>query len=301
MATTPDLAELLPSWLRHLRAERKSPKTIQLYQAGAEQYLQWCSNRAPGEIPRLDRASVDGFVSHLLDLGRAPATAHAYQKALRQFAHWLVDEGELDADPLLGIRPPKVDVPVTPTLSVEQLRALVKACEGKTLRDRRDEAMIRLMVETGVRAGECVALKVGDIDLDRGLVLVRRGKGGKGRVIPFGPQCARSLDRYLRARRAHPRAAEAPLWVGEGGHQFGYHGLSRALKRRAAMAGLQGFTPHVLRHTAAARWLAKGGSEGGLMAVAGWARRDMIDRYVIAVRSELAAQEARELGLGDDL
>jgi hypothetical protein len=55
----------------------------------------------------------------------------------------------------------------------------------------------------------------------------------------------------------------------------------------------------VLRHTACHRWLAAGGSEGGLMAVAGWARRDMLDRYAAATASERAAAEAKGLDLGD--
>jgi len=55
----------------------------------------------------------------------------------------------------------------------------------------------------------------------------------------------------------------------------------------------------VLRHTAASRWPAAGGSEGGLMAVAGWTRRDMIDRYTAATARERAADEARSLNLGD--
>ena len=57
--------------------------------------------------------------------------------------------------------------------------------------------------------------------------------------------------------------------------------------------------PHVLRHTAATRRLAAGGSVGGLMAVAGWTRRDMIDRYTAATAAERAADEARTHGLGD--
>ena len=65
------------------------------------------------------------------------------------------------------------------------------------------------------------------------------------------------------------------------------------------MAGLNGFHPHLLRHTAASRWLAAGGSEGGLMAVAGWSTRDMIDRYTRATAAERAAAEARGLNLGD--
>jgi site-specific recombinase XerD len=128
---------------------------------------------------------------------------------------------------------------------------------------------------------------------------VRRGKGFKGRLAPFGDQTARAIDRYLRARRTH-RLAETPaLWLGDRGKSLEYYGLHSALKYRAQLAGLTGFHPHLLRHTAASRWLAAGGSEGGLMAVAGWSTRDMIDRYTRATASERAAAEARNLGLGE--
>jgi integrase len=75
--------------------------------------------------------------------------------------------------------------------------------------------------------------------------------------------------------------------------------IRKALKDRADRAGLSSFHPHLLRHTAATRWLRAGGSEGGLMAVAGWSTRSMIDRYTGASASERAATEARGLGLGD--
>ena len=68
---------------------------------------------------------------------------------------------------------------------------------------------------------------------------------------------------------------------------------------RAEMAGVKGFHPHMLRHTAAHRWLAKGGSEGGLMAVAGWTRPDMLLRYTKAQASARAAEEAQRLNLGE--
>lgn len=75
--------------------------------------------------------------------------------------------------------------------------------------------------------------------------------------------------------------------------------MHAALKYRAQLAGLTSFHPHLLRHTAASRWLAAGGSEGGLMAVAGWSTRDMIDRYTKSTAAERAAAEARGLGLGE--
>jgi len=117
--------------------------------------------------------------------------------------------------------------------------------------------------------------------------------------VPFGPQTARAIDRYLRLRRSHVRAASPKLWLGHAGKDLAYSGLYIALRRRADAAGVKGFHPHRLRHTGASRWLAAGGSEGGLMAVAGWSSRAMIDRYAGAAAASRAADEARALGLGD--
>jgi integrase/recombinase XerD len=293
----PDLAALLKSWELHLRAERKSAETVKLYVGGVRYFLAWCEETATAAA--LDRPTVAAFVADLLDAGREATTARAYQLSCRRFAAWLVEEEELDADPLAGMKPVKLDTKVVPVLTGAQLKALIAACAGKTLRDRRDEALVRLLAETGIRAGEAVAMGVADVDLATGTALVRRGKGGKGRLVPFGPQTGRAIDRYLRARRAHRLAGTPALWVGERGKAFAYYGLRKALVARAELAGIKGFHPHVLRHTAASRWLAAGGSEGGLMAVAGWSQRAMVDRYVAATRAELAADEARRLGLGD--
>ena len=299
MATPPppDLAVLLPSWELALRAERKSPQTVKTYGDGVRQYLAWCAHEpVPAD---LSRASVVGFVAALLDGGAAAATARARQLAVRRFAAWLLEEGETDTDPLLGIKAPQLDTAVVEPLTEAELRALLDACRGAAMRDRRDEALVRLMAETGARAGEVVALARADVDLAAGTAVVRRGKGGRGRVVPFGPQTARALDRYLRTRRTHRLAATPALWLGDRGKAFSYDALHKTLRHRAAVAGLDGFHPHLLRHTAAHRWLAAGGSEGGLMAVAGWTRPDMLLRYTRAQASARAADEARALNLGE--
>ncbi|OMC09148.1 hypothetical protein A5734_27850 [Mycolicibacterium fortuitum] len=218
---------------------------------------------------------------------------------MRRFSAWLEEEGEIDSDPLLGLKAPKLDTKVTESLSDDELRRLVKACTGKEFRDRRDEAIVRLMSETAMRAGEVCGLTLDDVDLARGLVTVRRGKGGKGRISPFGPQTGVAIDRYLRARRTHLLAETSALWLGDRGKGLEYYGLHKTLKWRAELAGLKNFHPHLLRHTAASRWLAAGGSEGGLMSVAGWSTRDMIDRYTRSTAADRAASEARGLNLGE--
>ena len=144
-----------------------------------------------------------------------------------------------------------------------------------------------------------LALAVADVDLRAGTAVIRKGKGGKARRVPFGPRTGSAIDRYIRARRRHRLASTPALWLGAGGKQFAYYGLRETLRYRAERAGIPGIHPHMLRHTAADRWLTAGGSEGGLMAVAGWTRPDMLARYTKARAEQRAADEARGLGLGD--
>lgn len=292
-----DLPTLLPSWELSLRAERKAPATVKSYGDGVRAFLAWCEEN--GHPPALDKSLINGFTAALLESGREASTVRSRQLGIRRFSAWLVEEGEAPADLLLGLKAPKLDSKVIEPLTDVQLKALIKACTGPDLRERRDEAIVRFMVETGTRAGECVALGVADVDLMAGTAIVRRGKGGKGRAVPFGAQTARAIDRYKRTRASHRLADTPALWLGDRGKEFSYDALHKALGARAVAAGISGFHPHLLRHTAAHRWLAAGGSEGGLMAVAGWSQPDMLMRYTRARASERAATEARELNLGD--
>ena len=298
-----DLRRLAQSWQLALRAERKSEQTLRGYGDGVRFWLDWSDQQ--GADP-LARPTLNAWVAALLDKGNSPATARARQLSVRRFSWWLAEEGEIPADPFVGVRAPKLDTHVVEPLTDDELRALLKACtppkgaEPKVaLRHRRDEAMIRLMFETGARAGEVVALQIADVDLDNGVATIRRGKGGKGRTVPFGPDASLAIDRYIRLRRGHRLADRPALWLGDRGKGFSYDALHKSLAERANAAGITGFHPHKLRHTAAHRWLAAGGSEGGLMAVAGWTRPDMLMRYTKAQASSRAAVEARALNLGE--
>lgn len=292
-----DLEDLVPSWVVHLQAARKSPSTIKSYTTGVNAYLRFCADKGIPAV--LDRRTVAAFTAHLLDSGLEPATVTARQLGVRRFSAWLTEEGELDADPLLGVRAPKLDSKVIEPLSEDEIKALLATCTGKDFMARRDAALIRFMVETGSRAGETAGLQLADVDLVRGTAIIRRGKGGRGRFVPFGSQTAQAIDRYIRVRRSHRLASGPDLWLGDRGKAFSYDALHKALGARARAAGIDRFHPHLLRHTAAHRWLAAGGSEGGLMAVAGWTRPDMLLRYTRARAAERAATEARALNLGD--
>ena len=234
-AQTLDLPALLRSWEVHLGAERKSPATVKVYGDGVRKFLSWAE--AGNRPPTLDRGTVASFVDDLLQAGAEASTARSRQLALRRFSAWLVDEDELTADALIGIKPPKLDVRVVEPLTDAQLKALVKACAGKAFRERRDVALVRLMTETGLRAGEVVGLGVADVNVGQGTALVRRGKGGKGRIVPFGPQTSQAIDRYMRVRASRVRARSPRLWLGDRGKEFNYDGLHNALKGKPAEGG----------------------------------------------------------------
>lgn len=294
-----ELDALLASWELSLRADRKSPQTVKTYGDGVRAYIGYCLDY--GKPVRIERRTLQEFKDHLLSIGSSPATVTSRHLALRRFSAWLAEEGEQEADPIAGMKAPKIDQPVTEPLTDDQLRAMLAACKGPGLMDKRDEAIVRLMYTTGARAGEVVALRLEDLRLNENppTVTIYRGKGGKGRIVPITADVAAAIDRYLRARRTH-RLKESPsLWLGDRGKSFSYDGLHKALKARAVAAGIEGFHPHLLRHTAAQRWLAKGGSEGGLMAIAGWTRPEMLMRYTKARAAERAIEEAGRLNLGE--
>lgn len=167
-------------------------------------FLAWCERI---DIPlALERSAVNAFVANLLDTGAEAATARARQLSLRRFSAWLADEGEIERDELLALRPPKLDQKIIERLSDDQCRAILRACAGRDLRERRDAAIRRLMLETATRAGEVVGMTLADMDLTTGRAVARRGQGGKGRIVPFGPHTARAIDRYLAAALAYANA-----------------------------------------------------------------------------------------------
>lgn len=297
MADILDYPALITSWTIALKAERKSEHTVRSYLIGVRAWLTYCDRES---IPAaLDRATVSAFVADLLDSGYDPHTARARQLAVKRFSAWLAEEGETDRDELLGMKPPKLDTKVVETLTEDQCKALIKACSGKTLADRRDEALVRLLLEGILRAGEILALDLDDVNVVEGSATVR-GKGGRARTVPFGPATARAIDRYLRLRKGHRLAAETPaLWLAARRARLTYSGMRKALLKRAEAAGVPEFHPHLTRHTGATRWLEAGGSEGGLMAIAGWSSRAMLDHYTASTKAKRAAEESRRLNLGD--
>jgi site-specific recombinase XerD len=305
------------SWVRNLRSKNRGEGTIRTYTQSYRRFVVWALDPDLGggitDPEDVTRADLESFFAYELTEyvtwkgGRMKASAVAVDfRQLRVFFGWLAAEQDED-DPRNIMR--NMSAPEIPKHRVEiftddELRALIGACAGTDFTARRDTAMMRLLLDAGLRRAELTGIEVDDVDLDAQTVeVLGKGRGGgKSRTVAYGAKTAEALDRYLRVRAKHKdRNRTQALWLAGYPRRgaLGYEGVRQMIERRAADAGLADVFAHKFRHTAAHAALSAGMSEGDAMRQFGWDSRTMVDRYGAAAAQDRANASARRLSVGD--
>ena len=281
---------------RELLQRNLTPNTIDNYKRTVEKL--GAALPARTALPDASEAQVQAWLAGLH--GEASgSTAGTWFRRVRTFYNWCARMEYLDGpNPVARLRPPREESRVIPVPEMADLAAVLAACGGKSFRDRRDLAMLRVMLETGTpRASAIAALELAKVDLRRDQITVL-DKGRKERVIPLGAKSAHALTLYLRARARHPQAASPRLFLGRRGPMT-RDGVYQVVERRCELAGVPVISPHKWRHYTVDAWYEAGGSEGDAMALFGWSVPAMAHKYARAHQARRAQGHARQLALAD--
>lgn len=294
-----ELGALARSFVHQLRGKNRAVTTMRAYVEAIvrlDEFL--AAHGMPQAIGGITREHVESFIIALLEAG-SPASALARYRALQQFFKFLEEEGEIERSPMTRMHPPHVPETPVPVLQADELKRLLKSCEGRGFDERRDLALIAVLVDTGLRRAELAGLQLGDVDLDLQQATVV-GKGSRVRTVDFGRRATQALDRYLRVRSQHDAHTLEWLWLGRSGRLTAW-GIAQVMERRAKQAGVEHANLHRFRHTAAHLWMAAEGSETGAMQHFGWRSRQMLSRYGASAAAERARAEHRRLSPLDRL
>lgn len=294
------------SFTRSLKSRNRSGRTIQGY---TEAILQLAVFHGGADVIDLKQGDIEEYINDVL-AHWSGTTAGVRFRSLRAFYNWAVEQGFIDTSPMARMKEPTAEDKPIPIIPDDDLKALLKACSGRSFEDRRDTAIIRVFCEPGSpRVAEMAGLEirravgdreVSDVDLKRDMITLH-GKGNRVRVIPFGAKTGTALDYYTRARAKHKLVKLRAFWLGSRGTGLTVSGIAQMLERRSDQAGIEKIHPHQLRHTAAHVWADEGGSEGDAMNLFGWLSPEMPRRYGKSAAIDRAQRASRRMSPADRL
>jgi site-specific recombinase XerD len=291
------LDDLIKSWLIDLRSRNLAPKTVNTYGGAARRLETGLPERCRKDAAEITRDDLRDYFAHIAQ-ARTPAGVSVDYRAVQQFFKWADEvEEEITPNPMAKMRPPVVPESETRVLRPEEIKALRKACEGRDFMSRRDLAIVSLFLDTGMRRAELAGLEVGQVSIELREAYVM-GKGRRARIVPFGHQTARALDRYERARKVHKNAHLTGYWLADRGGAMTYDGIDQAIRRRGRVAGIADLHAHMFRHTFA-HYTKDVLNDDELMRLAGWKSRQMLGRYAASTAEERAREAGKRSALLD--
>lgn len=287
------LLELITSFVDSLAHERRfSAHTVRAYGRDLREFhgfIEQSSGRT-ALLSDLETGPVRGYLASLF--GRNdPATIARKLSSLRSFSSFLVRRKIRRDDPVRLVSMPKRRQALPRFLDVDEAFRLVGGGaqrsgrgDGAAAPALRDRAILELLYASGLRVAELCSLDVGDIEQQQRLVRVRRGKGGRERIVPLGEAAAVALDSYLAARHRlrHPRGWQEPaaLFLNQRGGRLTSRSVRRIVSHGAREVAIPGgASPHVLRHSCATHLLDGGADLRSIQEVLGHASLRTTQRY----------------------
>ena len=183
-------------------------------------------------------------------------TRKDYLKSVSTFFTFLYDHDYLQSNPCDKLRYPKVEQPAIVPLMEDEVATLLSCYDPKSFYGSRNIAIIRCMLDEGMRAGEVKRLKIDHVNLHEGYIEIWNSKGKKSRVLPLAPQLKSALKNYLKYR---PKGSDY-MFVSSAGREFSDWTIRLIVDRLKAASGIERIYSHLFRHTFASSYILGGGS-----------------------------------------
>ena len=303
------LSKALVGFLQFKEAEGNSLLTLANYKRDIEK---WISHSGDNLVTDITTESVRAYLAYLRtdyvprriyggnDKPLSMKTIRNVWVALSAFFTWAKAEFGIP-DPMDGVPTPKFQKTQILPFTKEHIEALLKGCENtreaktrfrrsfthKRTTATRDRALIKVLLDTGLRASELCSLLVRDYDPKTGEIRVRFGKGGKQRFVFVEKGVRRELWRYLTQRDEEGENPESPLFLGRNDKPMNKTSLRLLLNRLGRKAGVPNCHPHRFRHTFSIQFLRGGGDVFSLQKLLGHSTLDMVKHYVAIAQVDI--------------
>lgn len=286
MTPTPPLAVDLTRFITTLQSRNRSQATIRAYASDLEQFTTWlgATNAAVHSANDVQRVDIIEF---LAELGRRDVTGVSRARklaALREFFRCLEDEGVIAKAPTAGVATPKRERPGRAFLRSDEYSRMLSLAGGNP----RDYAILQVFLQTGVRVSELCELRVDDVDLREGTLVIAAGKGGVGRTVELEKKGIQAIRSWLTLR---PTTASDRLFLNYTGESISERGVRKLVTKYRDAAGItKKASCHSLRHTFATHKAEAGVSPFQLKEWLGHASLETTQIYV-----HLARKNARKV------
>jgi integrase/recombinase XerD len=289
---TPEIDDFIDAlWLE----DGLSKNTLAAYRRDLELFAHWMKAERDKALDAAQENDLQAYMGvRLSDKGKA-TSANRRLTVFKRYYRWALREQRIAADPSLRLAPARQMPRAIKTLSEKQVDDLLAAPDLDTPLGLRDRAMLELMYASGLRVSELVELKVFEMSLNDGVLRVL-GKGSKERLVPFGGEARRWIDRYLHESRPVILDGQqtSDLFVTNRGA-----GMTRAMfwvivKKNALAAGIHvPLSPHTLRHAFATHLLNHGADLRAVQLLLGHADISTTTIYTHVARERLKQMHAQ--------
>ncbi len=279
------------TWIEAFLIDRKArgcaKGTLVFYQQKMKSFPAYCESQVVTQICQITPTMVRQYLLFLEDTGHNPGGRHAAYRALRAFLFWFEDEVEPDnwSNPVQKVKAPKVPLEPLEPVEFTTVSQMIKACEPNTFCGISDKALLLFLLDTGLRAGELLAINIEDVNQARGDILIRHSKGKRPRYVYISKHSKRALRKYLNQRKDDNQA----LWVTHprfNSVRLKYDSLRAIMTRRAKQAGIEPPALHDFRRAFALAMLRNGTDIFTLAKLMGHKGITVLQRYLRETRQD---------------